>query len=282
MSATINIVEKFYSNNGVPIEEDITYPYTSRFDLITVPNTDAYKYDLVAGKQTARMNLNRENRFYGTLMFDAGRVFMLQAGSDANAYNIDLKYSGSSGKVDPTRFNWTGYASKKHYNYRSTVGASNAYTARVFGHPIMRLANLYLYYAEALNEANGPSAEAYSYIDAIRTRSGLKGVVESWQNYSSAPNKPATKDGLREIIKRERTNEFALEGVRFWDLRRWKDAVKELNNPILGWDINQSSEGSYYRTTLLYTRSFMDRDYFWPLSLNERRRNPNLVQSAGW
>jgi hypothetical protein len=112
MSATINIVEKFYSNNGVPIEEDITYPYTSRFDLITVPNTDAYKYDLVAGKQTARMNLNRENRFYGTLMFDAGRVFMLQAGSDANAYNIDLKYSGSSGKVDPTRFNWTGYASK--------------------------------------------------------------------------------------------------------------------------------------------------------------------------
>ncbi|MGJ1224819.1 RagB/SusD family nutrient uptake outer membrane protein [Sphingobacterium siyangense] len=282
MSATINIVEKFYSNNGVPIEEDITYPYTSRFDLITVPNTDAYKYDLVAGKQTARMNLNRENRFYGTLMFDAGRVFMLQAGSDANAYNIDLKYSGSSGKVDPTRFNWTGYASKKHYNYRSTVGASNAYTARLFGHPIMRLANLYLYYAEALNEANGPSAEAYSYIDAVRTRSGLKGVVESWQNYSSAPNKPATKDGLREIIKRERTNEFALEGVRFWDLRRWKDAVKELNNPILGWDINQSSEGSYYRTTLLYTRSFMDRDYFWPLSLNERRRNPNLVQSAGW
>lgn len=282
MSATINIVEKFYSNNGVPIEEDITYPYTSRFDLITVPNTDAYKYDLVAGKQTARMNLNRENRFYGTLMFDAGRVFMLQAGSDANAYNIDLKYSGSSGKVDPTQFNWTGYASKKHYNYRSTVGASNAYTARLFGHPIMRLANLYLYYAEALNEANGPSAEAYSYIDAVRTRSGLKGVVESWQNYSSAPNKPATKDGLREIIKRERTNEFALEGVRFWDLRRWKDAVKELNNPILGWDINQSSEGSYYRTTLLYTRSFMDRDYFWPLSLNERRRNPNLVQSAGW
>ncbi|QBQ40536.1 RagB/SusD family nutrient uptake outer membrane protein [Sphingobacterium psychroaquaticum] len=282
MSATLNIVEKFYSKNGVPIEEDITYPYTSRFDLITVPSTDGYKYDLVAGKETARMNLDRENRFYGTLMFDAGRVFMLQATSDANAYNIDLKYSGTSGKVDPNQYNWTGYASKKHYNYRGTVGASNAYTARVFGHPVMRLANLYLYYAEALNELNGPSAEAYAYIDVVRKRSGLPGVVEAWQKYSSNPTKPSTKEGLRQIIKSERTSEFALEGIRFWDLRRWRDAVKEYNSPILGWDINQSAAGSYYRTKLLYTRSFMERDYFWPLSLNERRRNPNLVQAAGW
>ncbi|TXH55257.1 MAG: RagB/SusD family nutrient uptake outer membrane protein [Bacteroidia bacterium] len=282
VSATLNIVEKFYSKNGVPIEEDKTYPYSNRFDLVSVPNTNAYKYDLVAGATTARMQLDRENRFYGTLVFDAGRLFMNQVGSDASAYNIDLKYAGASGKVDPNNYNWTGYASKKHYNYQNTVGASNAFTVRSYGYPLMRLANLYLYYAEALNELNGPSAEAYQYIDAVRARSGLKGVVESWSDFSIAPSKPLSKEGLRDIIKRERTSEFALEGIRFWDLLRWKDAVKELNNPILGWDINQSTPGSYYRTTILYTRSFMDRDYFWPISLNERRRNPNLVQSAGW
>lgn len=282
MSATLNIVEKFYSKNGVPIEEDKTYPYTTRFDLVTVPSTDAYKYDLVAGATTVRMNMDRENRFYGTLTFDAGRVYMNQAGSDANAYNIDLKYAGASGKVDPNNYNWTGYAAKKYYNYQNTVGASSAYTARPFGFPIMRLANLYLYYAEALNEVNGPSAEAYQYVDRVRQRVGLKGVVESWAEFSINPSKPSTKDGFREIIKRERTSEFALEAMRFWDLRRWKDAVKELNAPILGWDINQSTPGSYYRTTLLYTRSFIERDYFWPISLSERRRNPNLVQSAGW
>jgi hypothetical protein len=282
ISATLNIAEKFYTKNGVPMEEDITYPYGNRYDLVTVPSTDAYKYDLVAGQQTARLNMDRENRFYGTLMFDAGRVFMLQAGSDANAYNINLKYSGASGKVNPTHFNITGYASKKHFNYRNTVGASNAYSARLFGYPLIRLASLYLYYAEALNELNGPSEEAYEYIDLVRSRVGLNGVVESWQDYSSNPNKPGTKEGLREIIKRERTSEFALEGVRFYDVLRWKDGVKEFNTAILGWDINQSTVGSYYRTTMMYIRSFLEKDYFWPVSLNERRRNPNLVQSAGW
>lgn len=282
MSATLNIVEKFYSKNGVPIEEDNTYPYNARFDLVTVPSTNAYRFDLIAGATTTRMHMDRENRFYATLVFDAGRVYMNQAGSDANAYNIDFKYAGASGKVDPNNYNWTGYGAKKFYNFQNTVGASSAYTARLFGFPIMRLANLYLYYAEALNEVNGPSAEVYQYIDVVRQRVGLKGVVESWAGFSINPSKPLTKDGLREIIKRERTNEFALEGVRFWDLRRWKDAVKELNSPILGWDINQSTPGSYYRTTLFYTRSFMEKDYFWPISLNERRRNPNLVQSAGW
>ena len=282
MSATINIVEKFYSKNGVPIEEDIQYPYSTRFNIVTVPSTDAYRYDLVAGAQTVRMNMDRENRFYGTLAFDAGRVWLLQSGTELNAYNIDLKYAGASGKVDPNNYNWTGYASKKHYNYRNTVGASNAYTPRIYGYPIMRLANLYLYYAEALNELNGPSAEAYEYIDKVRERCGLNGVVESWQNFSSQPNKPSTKEGLREIIKRERTSEFALEGVRFWDVLRWKDGVKEFNSPILGWDINQSAVNSYYRTTLLYARSFIEKNYFWPISLNERRRNPNIVQSGGW
>ncbi len=162
------------------------------------------------------------------------------------------------------------------------MAASNAFTVRNFAYPLIRLANLYLYYAEALNEVNGPSTEVYSFIDLVRTRAGLKGVVESWQSFSSNPLKPATKTGLREIIKRERTCEFALEGIRYWDLLRWKDAVAEFNTAITGWNINQSADNAYYRTTLFYTRSFTERDYFTPISLNERRRNPNLVQSAGW
>jgi hypothetical protein len=282
ISATLNIVEKFYSKNGVPINEDVTFPYNSRYDLIAIPNTDNYKYDLVGGQQTARLNLDRENRFYATLMFDAGRLFMAQNKTDASAYNINLKYSGPSGKTDPNYFNITGYASKKHYNYQNTVASGNSLTTRTFGYPLIRLANLYLYYAEALNELNGPSEDAINYINKVRQRSGLKGVIESWTNFSSKPNKPNTKEGLREIIKAERTCELALEGIRYYDVLRWKDAVKEFNTPIMGWDINQYTPASYYRTTILYTRAFIDRDYFTPISLNERRRNTNLVQAAGW
>nr|WP_281163387.1 RagB/SusD family nutrient uptake outer membrane protein [Niabella aurantiaca] len=283
MSVPLNIVEKFYSKNGVPIEEDKTYPYSTRFDLVTVPNTNEYKYDLVANRNTARMNLDREDRFYGTLTFDAGRIYMRQVTDqkDANAYNIDMRNGGVSGKTSPTDFNFTGYASKKHFNYQNSASDNN-YSARQYGYPIMRLANLYLYYAEALNEVNGPTDEVYTYIDRVRARSGLEGVVSSWANYSSDPSKPLSKDGMRKIIKRERTCELALEGIRFWDLRRWKDAVAELNTPIRGWDIYQYTDANYYRPAVFFTRAFINRDYFWPISLNERRVNSNLVQAAQW
>jgi hypothetical protein len=286
MSVPLNIVEKFYSKNGVPIEEDASYPYTSRYSIVTIPNTDAYRYNLVAGRTTAQLNLDREDRFYATLLHDGGRLYMKQVSnqSDANSYNIFMRTGEASGVSHPTNFNWTGYTSKKHYNYQNNVGASDAYTTRGYGFPIMRLANLYLYYAEALNEVNGPSEDAYAYIDKVRARSGLEGVVSSWASHARPEfkNKPSTKEGLRNIIKRERTNELALECVRFWDLLRWKDAVVELNKPITGWDIAQFSDVGYYRQKVLFTRTFLNRDYFWPISLGELRVNYNLVQAVDW
>lgn len=283
MSVPFNIVGKFYSKNGVPIEEDKTYPYSTRYDLVTVPNTDVYKYNLVANRNTAKMNLDRENRFYGSLTFDAGRIYMRQVADqkDDNAYNIDMRSGGISGKTNPTNFNITGYASKKHFNYQNSA-TDNNYSARQYGYPIIRLANLYLYYAEALNEVHGPTADVYTYVDKVRARSGLEGMLSSWTNYSNNPTKPLSKEGVREIIKRERTCEFALEGIRFGDLRRWKDAIKELNAPIRGWDIYQYTDANYYRPVVFYTRSFINRDYFWPIGLNERRVNSNLVQAAEW
>ncbi len=282
MSVTLNAVERFYSKNGVPIEEDIEYPYSKRYELISVVSDENNKTSLQAGYRTVRLHLDREPRFYGAVAFDGGRMFMLINTSDEKAYNINYKLNGNVGKVDPTRYNITGYASKKHVNYQNTTGANNAFTARSYAYPIIRLANLYLYYAEALNELQGPSEEVYRLIDLVRERSGLKGVKESWANYSSNPSKPNTKEGLRAIIKSERSIEFAFEGKRFWDLLRWKDAVSELNTTIYGWDINQSDANSFYRLTPLFNRTFAEREYLWPISLNERRRNPELVQNIGW
>src|SRR5690606_9015382 len=114
-----------------------------------------------------------------------------------------------------------------------------------FPYPIIRIPDLYLLYAEALNEAYGPSDEAMKYIDLVRERSGLKGIVFSWSNYSSTPDKFRDKDGLREIIHQERLIELAFEGHRFWDLRRWKKAIQVLNRPIQGWNIDQESPEDY-------------------------------------
>src|SRR5690606_35472644 len=126
-----------------------------------------------------------------------------------------------------------------------------------------RLADLYLLYAEALNEYSGPSAEVYEYLNLIRDRVGLPTVEDAWTNFSKKPNKFQSKEGLREIIHQERTIELALEGHRFWDLRRWKKALTELNSSITGWDVVQETPQTYYREKVIFQQSFSLKDYFW-------------------
>src|SRR3546814_8555994 len=110
------------------------------------------------------------------------------------------------------------------------------YTREDYPLPVIRLADLYLLYAEALNEAQGPGSEALDYIDRVRTRAGVDGVAESWSAYSNNPTKYTNKEGLREIIHRERLIELAIEGHRHVCLRRWKETVEEVHMTITGWD----------------------------------------------
>src|SRR3546814_8247261 len=101
----------------------------------------------------------------------------------------------------------------KLVNLKSEVRGGNQSIAFRYAFPIIRLADLYLYYAEALNETKQtPDAEVYEYIDLIRARAGLEGVVYSWAAHSRIPNKPTTKESLRDIIHRERLIEMSFEG----------------------------------------------------------------------
>jgi len=151
----------------------------------------------------------------------------------------------------------------------------------------MRLTDLYLLYAEALNEAeDSPAArdEAMEWLDKVRKRAGLEGVKESWAKHSLKSDKFKSQAGLREIIHRERTIELMFEGSRFWDIRRWKEAEKELNNKtVSGWETSQESpEGFYNKQTLLTQKFVSPRDYLWPIEEYDLIVNPNLVQNPGW
>ena len=127
-----------------------------------------------------------------------------------------------------------------------------------------------------------PNAEVYTYIDMVRERAGLEGVVTSWQKYSNQPTKPSTKAGMREIIQRERKIELACEGAYYWDSHRWKTAQKEQNRLIQGWNVNASELEDYYSVTTLYTQTFTYRDYFAPIPESDLTKNPQLVQNPGW
>ena len=284
MSVPLHIVDKFYSNHGVPIEEDIDYPYTERFNVRT--GDFDHRFYIQQGEQTAAMNFDREPRFYSTLGFDRGKWYgnsHINPDDDSQCLYPKARYGEFSSVFQPGDYNVTGYWPKKLVSVLTTWQNNNSVITETYPFPDMRFADLLLFTAEALNESkSAPDNEVYQYIDAVRARAGLEGVVDSWSKYSTNPSKPLTKEGMREIIQRERASEFACEGQYFWDSHRWKTAMKEQNRPIQGWDWSKSNVQDYYTVTTLYTQRFTYRNYFAPIPERDIINNPLLVQNPGW
>jgi hypothetical protein len=109
-------------------------------------------------------------------------------------------------------------------------------------------------------------------------------VTDSWSKYATAgkKNKPSSKAGMREIIRQERMIELSFEGVRYWDLRRWKLSEKYWNTTIRGLNAKASTTEDFYRVMALYESRFTQKDYFWPIKQSELLNNRNLVQNVGW
>jgi len=280
LAPPLHIAEMFYSENGVPLREDITWNYNERFSLQIAGEED--RFYIKEGYTTAKLNFDREPRFYAYLGFDGGIWYGHGRFDDENTHHVEAKVGQSAGMYSPNTFSRTGYWTKKLVHYENIVEQPNNYTIEEYPWPVLRLADLYLLYAEALNELNGAGSEALTWVNEIRERAGLETVQESWSNYSNQPNKYKSKEGLREIIQRERLNELAFEGQRFWDLRRWKEAEGVLNNTIRGWDTSQENAEAYYRPLTLYNLNFNTRDYLWPLREQSLSVNENLVQNPGW
>ena len=279
--APLKIAKMFYTSNGVPIEEDITLDFSDYEQLRRATKSESY--NIKTNYITARLNFDRENRFYADLGFDGGIWYKKDARGVDTAFYAQTKWADLGGAPSTLSWNETGYYIKKLVNWEMVFGDNDATTYGQYPWPEIRLADLYLLYAEALNETEPASAEAIVYLDKIRARAGLAGVVESWTNYSSIPNKFATQDGLREIIHRERLIELAFEGHRFWDLRRWKKAAEELNKDITGWNYTGTTAATYYRETQIYSQTFVTpRDYLWPIGAEDTRKNPKLVENPGW
>jgi hypothetical protein len=275
---TQRTVEQFYTKNGVPVEEDKEWVNVNPLEMTTATEED--KFYIQQGYRTLRLFFNREARFYGSIIFKGGTLFGNARTADNNLWVTDQWLVPIIIPGVP-RSSFTGYVCKKLLNFRTSVplGSTN-FTQERYAFPIIRLADLYLMYAEALNEFNGPNDEVYEYIDAVRHRTGLPGVVESWRDYALDPDKPSTKAGLRDIIRRERLNELAFEGSRFWDLRRWKLAETYFKSkPIRGLVADENGNISVEE---IYRLNYSTKDYLWPIRVSNLANNPNLIQNPGW
>ena len=282
LGPTMNVVEQFYTKNGVPISEDKTLDFSNISQLRTATHEE--RFNLIENYQSARINFDREPRFYADLGFDGGVWYMQNSPShtDEDTWNLKCRL----GQFGATNGNTvTTYYPKKVVNWKFVFNSDNTMYLLDYPFPTMRLADLYLLYAEAMNEAYGPSDEVYKYLNIIRDRAGIPTVQESWTNYSKNPSEYTTQSGLRAIVHDERNNEMAFEGSRFWDLRRWKTAAQVLNGNIVGWDANGTADNpeSFYKLTTYFTMHFVaPRDYLWPLAEGDLQVNENLVQNPGW
>ena len=116
-------------------------------------------------------------------------------------------YPESANNSSKTGLTWNKYTAPA--NQYADVWSTNASPI------VFRYAEVLLSYAEAENELNGPSADVYAKINLVRQRVGMPAVDQT---------KYGTKDKLRELIRRERSVEFAGEGLRRADILRWKGA----------------------------------------------------------
>lgn len=285
IAPTLDVVERFYTRRGVPISEDKQWLENGRYDnrYKTEVAGDSEKYLLKEGYTTAKLNIDREYRYYASLIFD-GCIIWGNGVVDDNSSSItygQMKRKQIGGQLGTDCYSLTGYTPKKLVNPESVV-SNSSFSRKRYSFPIIRLADIYLMYAEALNEAGAEKSEIFQWIDPVRERFGLEGVEASWSKYSTNSGKINTQQGRRAIIHQERLIELAFEGETHWDILRWCEADDYRNRPIRGWNVNGETEDEYYKETVLAYPIFATKDYFFPIKKSSLNVNSNLIQNYGW
>ncbi|WP_018626861.1 RagB/SusD family nutrient uptake outer membrane protein [Niabella aurantiaca] len=285
MGASYQMAERYYTRNGLPIDEDQTFDKSTMHEVLNTPGAADPEYAPLAGimqpgAQTIRLYMNREPRFYANLGITGGYW-------RAHTQLIStMMYSGTAGgfnsSVNQTDYFATGIGVQKFVHPESQSGAWQR-TIK-YPYPLIRMADLYLMKAEAMNEFSGPSAAVYEEINKVRRRAGIPDIQVVWSDPSLCrnPGKHLTKEGLRDIILQERSIELAFEGQYFWDMIRYKRAATVFSAPIRGWTHTGTNAASFFVLEDKQPRRFTITDCLWPIDLNEMNTNGKLIQNPGW
>ena len=238
-----NLVDAFGMKNGLPVTDP-----ASGFD-------PEHPYD------------NRDPRLDYTVTHNLSLVYVAY---DAlrPVYTYDGEPNGDGfGAGTPT-----GYYGNKMCNDNVIPNYFFNVTPRCY--PLIRFADILLMYAEALNEFSGPSQEVYDAVEQIRQRAGL----DPYQLQTGM-----TKDEMRAVIQHERRVEFAFEGSRFWDVRRWKIAEQTDSQMMTGMKVKKNADGSYtYTVQDVRKHNFRKPMYLWPIPQSETAKSPDLLQNPGY
>lgn len=205
--------------------------------------------------------LNRDPRYSASIMGN-GDIFY---GETINIYN-----------QNSPMFYEKQRASKSGYWFKKFVSEKDAFRNGNLEFPLLRYAEVLLTYAEAKIHLGDVDVLAKSCINQVRQRAGLD-MTEA--NVTLPKYSTYTKAQWMELLQNERRIEFAAEGLRYYDIIRWKMAEDVLNQPALG---HTRKINGKLVSLKIEDRSFLPHHYLWPFHESSLKVEPALKQNPGY
>lgn len=276
LGVTQSLVDAFFMENGLPINDDDSEYVESGFSRSdetrdnTVWDTEV-NGGAITKSGTYNMYCHREPRFYITVSYNNSyftqekRLFNFFNGSADNPHTHDAPQNGYliRKKISPDL-----NVKQGTYKYRPGI--------------VYRLGEAYLNYAEALNESDPGNVEILYYLNKIRERAGIRQYTTGATDDNFIHVDLNDQAEMRKLIRAERRVELSCEGIRYDDLRRWKEAENVLNGDFYGMNFSGDNESSFYVRTPYLKRVYKKAYYWFPIHQSEIDKNDKLVQSPYW
>lgn len=259
------LVDDFYCSDGKPIRNESFMEASALYNETSWGKLPGSEYDVYG------MYLNREPRFYNSVTFTGMKW-------PSSGKRVDFAYGGTSGAGTGDGEPNTGHMVYKRY-YRKLGNGSGLVSSKYRPSIIFRLAEFYLLYAEMLNEqTKGQDSDILVYVNKVRQRAGIPNLEDC------NPSIAGDYAKLRDAIRRESRIELCTEGQRYFDLCRWLLAKDVLNKEMTKLDVYKTESNGYYSRMTFNPRVFLDKNYLYPIPLDEIKRSTHgvLVQNPGW
>ena len=293
---TQETVDLFFTKDGLTIEEDPGYdkfegiPGANNFTSGRYydPNNPSRLYFDADKSKVLKQWKDREPRFYVNITY-SGSIWL-----NEGKYNEEMRTdftNGANGTCGKSKA--SGDCPDSGYLIRRGAKSSNNNGSKHFS-PVLRLADMYLGYAEALCMCSDLD-NALTYLNKIRVRAGIPEYT-----FTATAGKitcPKTQTDLLNRIRRERLVELVFEWNRYFDVRRWKVAEGQ-NDPehwiypayhtggeggkVYGMNMDKDYPAFFERTSFETRVAFTKKQYFMPIPYDDLRRIPSLVQNLGW
>ena len=264
------------------------YEIANRYQLTTTgdfapklvqmnPTTNAAARTTLNSAVNPNSYANRDYRMKSTIMWDyemcIGLTSLKSTGFAPFIYNswaAPVTIGGVNYLTYNTDGTNSGYVFRKFVRNYEGLGRSEG----DYAFPVMRLADVYLMYAEASNEVVGPLADAVAVVNKVRARGALPALQAA---------KYASKQLFFDAIEQERIIELVAEGFRGFDLRRWRALERVWGGPggvgVWRQDTYGANREQFYLNS---TDLAFKQAYIFRIPPAERDRNPNLTQNIPW